>query len=216
VKEIPDITSWNPLTVFQNRVMKLLNSIFHPFYIQHWLAHHKHVKSDTDYIAEHGDSSAYVRLDTLRRYPKSTAALLNSSMGMGANIYGLVYQYALLAFTPLPYFGVVFWYHQPWCLIGYLLPSLLLPLSTIYHKYLHMSDASRRRKMPWYFCWLLSDVGEQVVKKHFVHHYINNDRNWNFIVFADTITDAFGTNMEPNANTMRYMKRLGLEATIGP
>ncbi|CAF1474923.1 unnamed protein product [Adineta ricciae] len=171
--------------------MKFFNSIFHPFYVQHWLAHHKHVIIDTKHIGEHGECSEHLRLKTLKQYPKNTAALLNSSMGMDGNIYGLIYQYALLVFTPLPYCGLVFWHDKPWCLLTYLIPSLLLPLSTSYHKYLHMSDVSRQKKIPWCFRWLLSEAGDQVVKKHFMHHYLNNDCNWNFIIFADTITNLF-------------------------
>jgi hypothetical protein len=209
---IPDVTTRNPFILLHNQIMKFFNSIFHPFYVQHWLAHHKHVIIDTKHIGEHGECSEHLRLKTLQQYPNKTVSLLNSSMGMGASIYGLIYQYALLVFTPLPYCGLVFWHDKPWSLLTYLLPSLLLPLSTIYHKYLHMSDVSRRKKIPWYFRWLLSDAGDQVVKKHFIHHHMNNDRNWNFIVFADTITNLFdGTNLEPDERTIGHMKKLGLE-----
>lgn len=209
---IPDVTSRNPLILLYNKIRKFFNSIFYPFYVQHWLAHHKHVIIDTKHIGENGECSEELRRKTLQQYPKNTASLLNSSMGMGANIDGLIYQYALLTFTPLPYFGLFFWHNKPWFLLIYLLPSLLLPISTTYHKYLHMSDVSRRKKIPWYFQWLLSYAGDQVVKKHFMHHHMNNDRNWNFIVFADTITNLFdSTNLEPNERTLEYMKKLELK-----
>ena len=196
---IPNVTTRNPFILLHNRIMKIINYIFHAFYVQHWLAHHKHVIIAPKYIGEHAECSEHLRLRTLQQYPDNTTSLLYSSMGMGANIYGLIFQYALLVFTPLPYCGLVFWHDKPWSLLMYLLPSLLLPLSTIYHKYLHMSDVSRRKKIPWYFRWLLSDAGDQVVKKHFMHHHMNNDRNWNFNIFADRITNLFdATNLEPD------------------
>ncbi|PRP74763.1 hypothetical protein PROFUN_06624 [Planoprotostelium fungivorum] len=211
---IPDVDSRNPLVILHNRTIQGLHYIFRPFYVQHWLAHHKHVTKDNQHVAEHGDASPRMQKETLERYPLNTAALLNSSHGMGANIYGLVYQYLLLGFTPLPWFGLLAYYDQPLCLLVYFLPSLMLPLSTVYHKYLHMSNVSRQKKTPWYFRWLLSDPGEDVVRKHFMHHHVNNDRNWNFILFADAVTDVFGMNVDPDEKTMRHMEKLGLQVAV--
>jgi len=48
-----------------------------------------------------------------------------------------------------------------------------------------MNGLSRRKKIPWYFGWLLSSVGEKIIVKHYIHHYVDNNVNWNFIVFAE-------------------------------
>jgi len=189
---IPEITTRNPLKILYHRFLKFLNYMFHPFYVQHWLVHHKHVRIDSEHISEHGFSSRDLELKTIQQYPDHEWGLNNTSMGIRASAEALFYQQILLFFTPFPYFGIIFWYHEPLSCLIYFLPSLLIPFSNTYHKYLHMNYVSRRKKSPWYFNWLLNTAeGSRIAKIHFMHHHTKKDANWNLIFYADIITDVF-------------------------
>eukprot|EP01087_Luapelamoeba_hula_P021350 TRINITY_DN7437_c0_g1_i1.p1 TRINITY_DN7437_c0_g1~~TRINITY_DN7437_c0_g1_i1.p1 ORF type:complete len:332 (+),score=34.89 TRINITY_DN7437_c0_g1_i1:79-996(+) len=218
-KSIPPLdpaTSPTLFTTFVHRLAMMANLVLNPFYVQHWLTHHKHARVDPKHMALHGDSSDDQKADTLSRYPSNKASLSHSSMGMSANLWGLLLQHFLLALTPHPYFALVFYNplsSAPGSLslfLTYWLPSLFFPMSTIYHRYLHLHRTARQQHTPWYFRFLLSAPGDHVATAHFLHHTVK-DSNWNIIVWADNVTDIFGMNTRVNDRARKEMAQVGFE-----